>query len=267
MGRQVVGRYAPAVARILIVGGGRRGMRLAERAVREGHAVRIVTRTEERRAEIEAAGAECWMGDPDRLGTLRGALEGVTIACWLLGTASGALQQLGALHGSRLRAFLQSAVDTTVRGVVYEVAGPVAEAKVTAGEAGAMLTAGGGGTMVTAGEAGATVTAGEAGATLTVREAGATLTAGGGGATVTAGGGGATVTAGEAGATLTAREAVPTLTTGERIATEVAGANAMPLAVLRADPRDLPAWLEQARAAVDSLLRPSPQVTATDTLS
>ena len=29
--------------------------------------------------EIEAVGAECWVGDPDRLGTLRGAMESVTI--------------------------------------------------------------------------------------------------------------------------------------------------------------------------------------------
>jgi uncharacterized protein YbjT (DUF2867 family) len=203
-----VGPYAPGVARVLIVGGGRRGVRLAERMTRDGHAVRIVTRTEERRAQIEAAGAECWIGDPQRLGTLRGALEGVTIACWLLGTASGTEQELGALHGPRLRAFLQSAVDTTVRGVVYEVAGTVAEATPTTGE----------------------------------RIAVAPSTTG-------------------------IAEATPT--TGERIAVAVAGANAMPLAILRTDPRDLPAWLEQAHAAVDSLLGPSPRarVLAPDTLS
>jgi uncharacterized protein YbjT (DUF2867 family) len=98
-------------------------MGLAEQAVREGHAVRIVTRTDERRTQIEAASAECWIGDPDRLGTLRGALEGVAIACWLLGDASGTDEQLRALHGTRLRAFLESAIDTTVRGVLYEAAG------------------------------------------------------------------------------------------------------------------------------------------------
>jgi hypothetical protein len=111
------------VARLLIVGGGGRGLRLAEETLREGHAARIVTRTEARRAQIEAAGAECWIGDPNRLGTLRAALEGVTIACWLLGSATGSDEQLRALHGARLRAFLESAIDTTMRGFLYESAG------------------------------------------------------------------------------------------------------------------------------------------------
>ncbi len=111
------------MARLLIVGGGCRGLRLAEEAGREGHAARVVTRTENRRPEIEAAGAECWIGDPNRLGTLRGVLDGVTIACWLLGGATGPEEQLLALHSARLRAFLESAIDTTVRGVLYEAVG------------------------------------------------------------------------------------------------------------------------------------------------
>jgi putative NADH-flavin reductase len=111
------------VARLLIVGGGCRGLRLAEEAGRSGHAVRIVTRAEDRRAQIEATGAECWIGDPNRLGTLRGVLDGVTIACWLLGGAIGPEEQLRALHSERLRAFLESAIDSTVRGLLYEGAG------------------------------------------------------------------------------------------------------------------------------------------------
>ncbi len=111
------------MARLLIVGGGCRGLRLAEEAVREGHAARVVTRTGDRRSEIESAGAECWIGDPNRLGTLRGVLEGVTIACWLLGGAMGPEEQLRALHSDRLRAFLESAIDSTVRGLLYEAAG------------------------------------------------------------------------------------------------------------------------------------------------
>ncbi len=89
----------------------------------EGHVVRIVTRREGARAQIEATGAECWIGDPNRLGTLRGVLEGVTVACWLLGGATGTEEQLRALHGERLRAFLESAIDSTVRGLLYEAAG------------------------------------------------------------------------------------------------------------------------------------------------
>ena len=89
----------------------------------EGHAVRMTTRTESGRAAIEAAGAECWVGTPDRLATLRGALENVTVLCWLMGTAAGSEQDLHALHGTRLEFFLTQAIDTTVRGFLYEAPG------------------------------------------------------------------------------------------------------------------------------------------------
>jgi hypothetical protein len=110
------------VARILIVGGGCRGRRLAAVLTAEthGHAVRITTRTETGRAAIEQAGAECWIGTPDRLATLRGALESVTVVCWLLSSATGPTEQLAALYGPRLEFFLGQAIDTTVRGFVYE---------------------------------------------------------------------------------------------------------------------------------------------------
>ncbi|HEY2283125.1 MAG TPA: hypothetical protein VGH60_06190 [Solirubrobacteraceae bacterium] len=124
------------MARILIVGGGCRGRRLAVRLLREGrHAVRITTRTESSRAAIEATGAECLIGTPDRLASMRGALDGVTIACWMLGTAGGDAAHVGALHGSRLEGFLSQAIDTTMRGFVYEVGGPaVARGKLSEGE-------------------------------------------------------------------------------------------------------------------------------------
>jgi len=83
-----------------MVGGGCRGLRLARDLVAEGHAVRAVTRSDERRAAIEAAGCECWIGDPDRIGTLRYALDNVTVLLWLLGTATG--PNAVDLHGSRL---------------------------------------------------------------------------------------------------------------------------------------------------------------------
>lgn len=112
------------MARILIVGGGCRGRRLSARLVAEaGHAVRIVTREESGRAAIEATGAECLIGTPDRLASMRGALDGVAIACWLLATARGNPEQVGALHGSRLESFLSQAIDTTMRGFVYEAVG------------------------------------------------------------------------------------------------------------------------------------------------
>jgi len=111
--------------RALIVGGGCRGLVLARELIAEGHAVRAVTRDDGRRPAIEAAGAECRIGDPDVVGTLRYALDNVTILLWLLGTAAGSAEAVGALHGPRLRMMLEKTTDTTVRGVVYEAAGTV----------------------------------------------------------------------------------------------------------------------------------------------
>jgi uncharacterized protein YbjT (DUF2867 family) len=123
------------VARILLLGGGCRGRELAAGLVADGHAVRITTRTDDAREAIEGAGAECWLGTPDRLATLRGALDGVTIACWLLATARGTPEQLDELHGARLEFFLTQAIDTTVRGIVYEAYGGGAnEQPLAAGE-------------------------------------------------------------------------------------------------------------------------------------
>lgn len=162
------------MARVLIVGGGCRGRRLAQALAGAGHAVRITTREERGRAAIEAAGAECWVGTPDRLATLRGALENVTILCWMLATAGGPPQELEALHGSRLEFFMTQAIDTTVRGVVYEARGE--------------------------------------------------------------------------------GPAAPTLAGGEAIVRALAERNAIPVAFLTADPRDVEVWLADALAAVDSLL-------------
>jgi hypothetical protein len=91
--------------------------------ITDGHAVRITTRAERGRTAIEATGAECWIGTPDRLATLRAALEAVTIICWMLGSARGTEQDLRALHTVRLEFFLTQAIDTTVRGFVYEAHG------------------------------------------------------------------------------------------------------------------------------------------------
>ena len=161
------------MARILIIAGGTRGRALALGLVADGHAVRITAREEARREAIEATGAQFWIGTPDRIATLRYALDGVTVACWLLGTASGSPEALAALHGSRLEFFINQTIDTTVRGLVYEAAGTADAAA---------------------------------------------------------------------------------LTTGRELITERAAYNAIPLAVLDADPRDLDTWTLQARAAIDGLL-------------
>jgi hypothetical protein len=63
------------------------------------------------------------VGTPDRLATLRGALDSVTIACWMLGSALGPAEQVSALHSTRLELFLTQAIDTTVRGLIYEASG------------------------------------------------------------------------------------------------------------------------------------------------
>lgn len=121
------------MARVLIVAGGCRGRELARRLVDRGHAVRITTRTEAGRPQIEAVGAECWVGTPDRIGSLRYALESVGILCWLLGTATGAPDAVGDLHGRRLEFMLSQTIDTTVRGVIYEAAGTVDPSRLASG--------------------------------------------------------------------------------------------------------------------------------------
>jgi hypothetical protein len=98
-----------------------------------GHAVRGTTRDPARRGEIEAAGAEAYVGDPDRVATLGPALAHVGVACILLGSASGTAEQVAALHGTRLDMLLERMLDTTVRGIVYEIAGTVDPAVLAGG--------------------------------------------------------------------------------------------------------------------------------------
>lgn len=122
--------------RALIVGGGCRGLDLTRALAADGHAARVVTRTDAGRAAIEEAGGECWIGDPDVVGTLRYALENVTLVLWLLGTANDPdPERLAALHGSRLKMMLEKTTDTTVRGVIYEAAGTVGPDVLAAGVA------------------------------------------------------------------------------------------------------------------------------------
>jgi nucleoside-diphosphate-sugar epimerase len=107
------------VARVLIVGCGCRGAALA-RALPD-HAIRGTTRSPERAAELEADGIEAFVADPDRLGTLLPAIEGVTVICWLMGAAVDSPE----VNGARLRTLMEHLVDTPVRGFVYEAAGSV----------------------------------------------------------------------------------------------------------------------------------------------
>lgn len=107
------------------MGCGCRGRELAGRLLAAGHAVRGTTRDPARVAEIEAAGAEGVVADPDRLGTLLPGIEGISVICWLLAGATGEPARVAALHGPRLRSLLERLVDAPVRGFVYEAAGSV----------------------------------------------------------------------------------------------------------------------------------------------
>jgi nucleoside-diphosphate-sugar epimerase len=107
------------VARVLVVGCGCRGRALA-RAL-PGHAVRGTTRSQDRLAELEAAGIEGVVADPDRLATLVPHISGVTVVCWLMGGAVDSPE----VHGARLQTLMEHLVDTPVRGFVYEAAGTV----------------------------------------------------------------------------------------------------------------------------------------------
>ena len=109
------------MARVLIVPCGCRGRALAASLLGAGHAVRGTTRGDGVEA-IRAAGAEPYVGDPDRIGTLMDALSGVTIVCWLMGTIP-----VPELHEGRLRMLWEKLVDTPVRGVVYEGSLPQGE--------------------------------------------------------------------------------------------------------------------------------------------
>ena len=120
------------MARVLIVGCGCRGRALTELLLADGHAVRGTTRGAAL-AEIEEAGAEGVVADPDRLGTIMTQLAGVTAVCWLLGSATGATA--ADLHGPRLETLLERLVDTPVRGFVYEAAGSVEPALLAHGAA------------------------------------------------------------------------------------------------------------------------------------
>jgi uncharacterized protein YbjT (DUF2867 family) len=121
------------VARCLIIGCGCRGLELAGVLRGRGHAVRGTTRDPARRAALQAAGVEPFVGDPDRVSTIAPAFAHSGVACVLLGSARGGEEHLRALHGTRLEMLLERMLDTTVRGIVYEATGTVDAAILAAG--------------------------------------------------------------------------------------------------------------------------------------
>jgi nucleoside-diphosphate-sugar epimerase len=108
------------VARALIVGCGCRGRELGGRLADAGWAVRGTTRDPSRADEIEAAGIEPAIADPDRVGTVLEHVADVAIVLWLLGSAEGGPEVVETLNGPRLERLLEELVDTPVRGVVGE---------------------------------------------------------------------------------------------------------------------------------------------------
>ena len=111
------------MARVLIVGCGCRGIELSKLLKADGHAVRGTTRNPGRAAELEQAGIEPWVGDPDRIATIHYSLENSTILCWMLASAEGTADKTEPLHGTRLEMLLERTIDSTARGVLYEARG------------------------------------------------------------------------------------------------------------------------------------------------
>jgi uncharacterized protein YbjT (DUF2867 family) len=104
------------LARALIVGCGCSGRELGAALVERGWVARGTSRSREGAAAIEAAGIEPALADPDRVGTVLDAIEGVSLIYWLFGRVAAP-----ELHGPRLERLLEEIVDTPVRALVYEL--------------------------------------------------------------------------------------------------------------------------------------------------
>ena len=113
------------MARALVVGCGCRGRALGRELLDEGWTVRGTSRRPEGLAEIEAAGIEPALADPAQPGTVLDLVADVAAVYWLLGSATGAEENLAAIHGDRLERLLERLVETPVRRFVYESAGTV----------------------------------------------------------------------------------------------------------------------------------------------
>jgi uncharacterized protein YbjT (DUF2867 family) len=113
------------VARALIVGCGCSGRALGSELLEEGWAVRGTSRDAAGLDAIEAAGIDPVRADPEQPGTILELVDDVAIVIWLLGSASGAADNVSAIHGDRLESLLERLVETPVRGFIYEGVGTV----------------------------------------------------------------------------------------------------------------------------------------------
>jgi nucleoside-diphosphate-sugar epimerase len=123
------------LARALIVGCGCRGRSLGERLLAEGWAVRGTSRAEVGLEAIEAAGIEAALADPEDPGAVLELVGDVAAVYWLLGSAEGSVENVGAIHGARLERLLERLVETPVRRFVYEASGSVDPAILERGSA------------------------------------------------------------------------------------------------------------------------------------
>ena len=87
--------------------------------------MRGTSRREPGLAPIEAAGIKPVLADPQRPGTLVDLVGDVAVVYWLLGSATGEVKDIEAIHGPLLERFLERLVETPVRRFVYEAAGAV----------------------------------------------------------------------------------------------------------------------------------------------
>ena len=87
--------------------------------------MRGTTRDPARAGEIESAGIESAVADPDRVATVLDHVADVTVVGWLMASATGEPDAVAALNGPRLARLCEELVDTHVRGIVYEAAGSV----------------------------------------------------------------------------------------------------------------------------------------------
>lgn len=120
------------MARALIVGCGCRGRELGAELRERGWQVRGTSRAEAGLEAIEHAGLEPALADPDRPGTILDLCGDVAVVVWLLGSATGDPEQVGAIHGSRLERLLEKLVDSPVRGFVYETGDETTGAEIVA---------------------------------------------------------------------------------------------------------------------------------------
>ena len=119
------------MARALLVGCGCHGRELGGALLADGWAVRGTTRRGDAIGEIEAAGIEAAIADPDRVGTILDHVGDVAVVAWLLGSAAGTADEIEAVNRLRLESLLEKLVDSPVRGFVFEAAG-TADANVLA---------------------------------------------------------------------------------------------------------------------------------------